>query len=156
MLRVYCDNCIYNRPFDDHQTQEKIFIEAMAFYIVLKWIENGEIESIISDALIYENEKIIDFERKLRIKSYFSLSKYHVELADSIIERAKEIISLGFKSIDALHIAMAESGKADFFITCDDAILKKSRGLHDRLQVKIIGILEFLSEVIYAKNIEGN
>jgi len=55
-----------------------------------------------------------------------------------------------------LHIAMAEYRLADYFITCDNDIIKKGKAVQDKLAVKICGILEFLTEVIYAKNIEGN
>lgn len=54
MIKVYLDNCVYNRPFDN-QSDERIFVEARAFYIIIKWIEEGRIASINSDALEYEN-----------------------------------------------------------------------------------------------------
>jgi predicted nucleic acid-binding protein len=155
-MKVYFDSCVYNRPFDDHQRQEKIFIEAMAFYLVLKWVEEGKIELVNSDALMYENELTSDLDRKLRVKTYLSLAKHYIELSDKIIDRAHEIISLGFKSIDALHIAMAEYSSADYFVTCDNAIIKKGKNLHDGLKVKVLGILDFLAEVLHVKDIEGN
>lgn len=155
-MNVYLDSCVYNRPFDNHQLQENIFIEAMAFYVLLKWIEEGKIKIISSDALIYENERMYDPERKLRIRTYLSLAKCHIELSDRIIERAKEIINVGFKALDALHIAMAEAGNADYFITCDSNIIKKGEKFHDKLKIKITSILEFFAEVLYVKNIEGN
>ncbi|MBI2559617.1 MAG: PIN domain-containing protein [Planctomycetes bacterium] len=155
-MRVYLDSCVYNRPFDDHQLQENIFIEAVAFYILLKWVEEGKIETLSSDALAYENERMSDPDRKLRIRTYFSFAKYHVELSDTIIKRAKEIVNLGFKALDALHLSMAEFGNADYFITCDATIIKKGKNLHNKLRVRIMGILEFFTEVLYVKNIEGN
>lgn len=113
----------------------------MAFYVLLKWIEEGKIKIISSDALIYENERMSDPERKLRIRTYLSLAKCHIELSDRIIERAKGIINVGFKALDALHLAMAEAGNADYFITYDSDIMS---------------ILEFFTEVLYVKNIKGN
>ena len=59
-MNVYLDCCVYNRPFDDHQSQEKIFIEAKVFYVLLKWTEEGRIKVISSDALTYENERMSD------------------------------------------------------------------------------------------------
>ena len=56
MIKVYFDNCVYNRPFDN-QGNERILIEARAFYIILKWIEDGKITNINSDALEYENNQ---------------------------------------------------------------------------------------------------
>jgi len=155
-VKVYLDSCVYNRPFDDYQTDGRIFIEAMAFYIILHWVENGHIKLINSDALIYENEQISDIERKRRVKTYLYKADHFVELSEKIIERAEEINGYGFRSIDALHIAMAEQGSAEYFITCDDGIIRKGKVVQDKLTVKVCGVLEFLTEVIYAKNLEGN
>lgn len=69
MIKVYFDNCVYNRPFDD-QGNERVLIEARAFYIILKWIEDGKITSINSDALEYENGMTPDPDRRIRIKTY--------------------------------------------------------------------------------------
>lgn len=154
MVRIYLNSCVYNRPFDDYQMDEKIFVEAMAFYVVLHWVENNKIQLISSDALLYECEQIIDTERKRRVRTYLKRAIHFVELSEQIIERARIINSYGFKSIDALHIAMAESGLAEYFVTCDNSIIKRGKALQDKLKVKVYGILEFLTEVIYAKNIE--
>ena len=154
MFRIYLDSCVYNRPFDDYQMDEKLFVEAMAFYVVLHWVENNKIQLISSDALLYECEQIVDIERKRRVRTYLKRAIHYVELSEHIIERARIINSYGFKSIDALHIAMAESGLAEYFVTCDNSIIKRGKALQDKLKVKVHGILEFLTEVIYAKNIE--
>lgn len=156
MLKIYLDSCVYNRPFDDYRKDERIFIEAVAFYILLNLVEDGRIRLINSDALAYENEQIADMERKRRVKTYLDRSAYFVELSEQIIERARNIIRYGFKSLDALHIAMAENGLAEYFVTCDDDIIRKGKSLQDKLKVKVRGVLEFLMEVIYAKNVEGN
>ena len=155
-MRVYLDRCIYNRPFDDYHKSERVFIEAMVFYTLLHLVENGQIELVSSDALLYENDRTTDIERKTRVRSYLDRAIGFVELSDEIIERAKAIESLGFKSIDALHISMAERGTSEYFVTCDDAIIKKAKAVHDRLKVRVLGVLEFSLEVLYAKNIERN
>ncbi len=79
-----------------------------------------------------------------------------LELSDQTIQRAREISQYGLKSLDALHISLAEHGMADYFVTCDDGIIKKGNAAQEKLKVKICGVLEFLSEVMYAENIEGN
>lgn len=65
MIKVYLDNCVYNRPFDN-QSNERIFIEARAFYVILKWIEEGKIMTISSDALEYENSMTSNPDRRMR------------------------------------------------------------------------------------------
>jgi len=48
-----------------------------------------------------------------------------IEENNQILETAKELISLGIKSKDALHVACAIEGRCDFFLTTDDRVLKK-------------------------------
>lgn len=153
MIKVYLDNCVYNRPFDD-QTNERIFIETRAFYIVIKWIEEGKIISIHSDALEYENALTSNPDRKGRVKSYLSLAKEYVKLSEFSIKRANEIVTLGFRDMDALHIAMAEERKAHYFVTCDDGIVHIAEKIQKRLKVKVCSLLGFLGEVM--KNVKDN
>jgi len=142
--RVYLDNCVYNRPFDD-QSQRRIFLETMAFITLLELVEKDEIETIDSDALVYENGMTFDPDRKARVESYLSFAKHFVRLSQGTILRAKELINLNFRAMDALHIAMSEEGEAEYFITCDDTIIKKGKRWKEKLKTKIVGVLEFMA-----------
>ena len=142
--RIYLDNCVYNRPFDD-QSQRRIFLETIAFITLLELVEKGKFETINSDALVYENRMTFDPDRKARIESYLSFAKHVVKLSQGTILRAKELIELNFRAMDALHIAMSEEGEAEYFITCDDNIIKKGKRWKDKLKTKIIGVLEFMT-----------
>ena len=57
----------------------------------------------------------------------------------NVVARASEFTRNGVKSKDALHIACAIEGKAEYFLTTDDKLLKKllmrlaGCGLRDRL-----------------------
>jgi oligoendopeptidase F len=146
MIKVYLDNCVYNRPFDD-QSNERIFIEARAFYIILTWIEEGKIMTINSDALEYENSITSNPDRRMRIETYLALAKVYTKFSESLTKRAKEIIGLGIRNMDALHIAMAEYEKSEYFVICDDDIIKKVKKSLGEFKVKICSILEFLEEV---------
>jgi len=153
MIKVYLDNCVYNRPFDN-QSDERIFIEARAFYIIIKWIEEGKIASINSHALEYENSLTSDPDRRMRVKTYLGIAKEYVKLSDSLIKRANEIISLGIRDMDSFHVAMAEEGKADYFVTCDDSVISKAKKFQESLKVKVCSVLEFLEEVV--RYVEAN
>jgi len=142
--RVYLDNCVYNRPFDD-QSQRRIFLEAIAFIALLELVEKGKFETINSDALVYENGMTFDPDRRARIESYLLFAKHFVRLSQGTILRAKELIELNFRAMDALHIAMSEEGEAKYFITCDDTIIKKGKRWKEELKTKIMGILEFMA-----------
>ncbi|MDE0399998.1 MAG: hypothetical protein OXL96_19560 [Candidatus Poribacteria bacterium] len=45
--------------------------------------------------------------------------------------------ALGFKEYDALHIACAESGEADVFLTVDDAVVRRAKSLQSQLHVRV-------------------
>jgi len=53
-MRVYLDNCCYNRPFDD-QNQIRIHLEAQAKLYVQSQIKDSKIELVWSYILDYEN-----------------------------------------------------------------------------------------------------
>jgi predicted nucleic acid-binding protein len=64
-----------------------------------------------------------------------------VEADDSILKRAKEIMKSGIKPKDALHIASAIESDCDFFITCDDDLLNKSK----ELKIAVVNPLQFIT-----------
>ena len=52
-MRVYLDNCCYNRPFDI-QTDVRIHLETVAKMRVQALMHSGAVEYVWSDALDYE------------------------------------------------------------------------------------------------------
>jgi len=51
--RIYLDNCVYNRPFDD-QSQKRIFLETIAFITLLELVENLGISGATEFIIQYE------------------------------------------------------------------------------------------------------
>jgi predicted nucleic acid-binding protein len=43
----------------------------------------------------------------------------------ALLENAESLVALGLRSKDALHVACAVEASCDYFITTDDALLKK-------------------------------
>jgi predicted nucleic acid-binding protein len=60
--------------------------------------------------------------------------------------RAANLITFGFRPLDALHIALAESGNADYFCTCDDKLLRNAKRVVD-LMVKVITPVDLVREI---------
>lgn len=143
-MKVYLDLCVYNRPFD-YQGQTRIALESSAFIYVLEEIEGGSYELVVSEALMYENSKNPDEERRLRIASYFNLAKEFIKVDSSDVQRAEFLKTIGFKDLDALHIALAEKSKVDYFVTCDDGIVSLYKKNRNNFYVKIVGLIEFIS-----------
>lgn len=61
----------------------------------------------------------------MTIKNWKSKAIIDIEENQNVLETAKELISLGLKSKDALHVACAVEAKCDYFLTTDDKVLKK-------------------------------
>jgi hypothetical protein len=53
-MKVYLDLSVLNRPFDD-QLQVRIWLETMAFSIIMQLIEIGAIELVNSSVVAFEN-----------------------------------------------------------------------------------------------------
>lgn len=146
-MKLYLDLCVYNRPFD-HQGQERVAFETGAFIYLIDQIEKGRYSLVCSEALVYENSKNPDNMRRERISSYFDLAQEFIVLEESDFERAKVLRTMGFSDMDALHIASAEKGGIDFFITCDDWIVNLyKRNVHN-VKVEVINLLEFVTKEV--------
>ncbi|MHB8336551.1 MAG: PIN domain-containing protein [Ignavibacteriaceae bacterium] len=144
MQKLYIDLCVYNRPFD-FQGHDRIALESNAFIYLLQKIEKGDYSLLVSDALYFENNKNPNEQKKRYVFSYFKLAKENIKIEVVDISRAKELVKLGFTEMDALHIAVSEKSKADYFITCDDRIVRLYKKHILLIRIKIMNILEFIA-----------
>lgn len=142
-MKVYIDLCVYNRPFDD-QGQPRIALETMAFLIFLERVIDGLISIVGSFVLDYENVGNPFDERRDRIIDILSVSIEHVAYSKEIAERASKIEKMGIPAMDAIHIACAETAGADFFVTCDVILIRKTRPIHGKIKTKIVSLLDFV------------
>ena len=125
-MRVYLDNCCYNRPYDD-QTQIRIYLETEAKLYIQDIIKNGGLDLVTSYILEYENGKNRFSHKRQAIYDFMNTNEsYYVgeERDEDVREIAKSIIETGVKNMDALHIACAIIAESDYFITTDDRLLK--------------------------------
>ena len=137
-LRLYLDNCCFNRPYDD-QKQLKIEIETKAKLSIQELIVSGKIDLIISYILEYENNDNPYEIRKSAIEDFFKYSIQNVIASPELIEIAKDIQKSGIKAKDALHIASAITANCDYFISTDMRLLKYS----DK-RIKLINPVDFI------------
>lgn len=125
-MRIYLDNCSYNRPYDD-QTQMRIHLETEAKLHIQDMIKNKEIELVTSYMLDYENAKNRFSHKRRAISEFMNMNEsYYVDKDKSgqALEIAEEIQKTGVKNIDALHVACAILAESSYFITTDDRLLK--------------------------------
>ena len=143
-MKLYLDNCCFNRPFDD-QSQTRIRLESEAKLEIQEEIRAGKVQLIWSYILDYENNKNPYQERKERIKAWEKYAIEDMEESSEVIETAKELSEKGFHKIDSLHIACAIITKCEYFLTTDDQILKRARLLNN---IKINDPIGFIKEVL--------
>lgn len=125
-MRIYLDNCCYNRPYDD-QTQIRIHLETQAKLYIQNMIRNAELELVTSYMLDYENSKNRFNHKKQTISEFMSSNEsYYISenRNQEVLNIAKEIVKTGVKNADALHVACAILANTDYFITTDDRLLK--------------------------------
>lgn len=147
MTKIYFDTSCLNRPFDD-QTQVRVRLEAEAVLAILARIENGEWTWIGSDVLIDEVEQTPDTQKLSRVKLLSDFIKENIEIGEKEEQRAKELQAEGFQVFDALHIACAETAKADVLLSTDDRLLKLAKRISKKINVRVENPLVWVEEMI--------
>ena len=123
-MRVYLDNCCYNRPFDE-QAQLRVRIETEAKLHIQALMRTGVVEYAWSKVLDYEIGQSPYFDQAEEIAPWADWAAVYVDMDDSIIARGAEIMQYGVKRMDALHLASAEAAGCDWFLTTDKGILRR-------------------------------
>ncbi len=126
-MRLYLDTSVLNRPVDD-QKQPRIWLETLAFSLVLSLIEAHEAEMIASPIHTLETNRSPLAVRRLWVKRCLRLAGHIVTLDDAIKSRAQSIVAQGQTPLDALHLACVEAADADCFLTCDDRLKNRYAG----------------------------
>jgi len=101
--------------------------------LVFMLIENGFVDIVSSDVLVFEKSHNPYDERRLFVSLVLEKAKRFKSSDDKTLERAELIEQeYGIKGMDALHLACAEQLQVDAFITCDDKMNKKYQGILPR------------------------
>ena len=124
-MRVYLDNCCFNRPFDD-QTLLSTRLETEAKLKIQEKIKAADIALGWSYILDFENNANPFLERQIEIQRWKKLSCSFTNETPEILAQMKQLMTLGLKPVDALHVACAIDLKCDYFLTVDKGILKKA------------------------------
>ena len=142
-LKIYLDNCCFNRPYDD-QTQERIYLDSLAKLHIQRMIVDGKIDFVWSFVLEYENGKNPHTLRKEAIRKFSYKCVNYVDITNDkdIIKLAKDVIVSGLKAKDALHLACAIFSESGYFLTTDDRLLKFKTE-----NIRLLNPLQFISEM---------
>ena len=128
--------------------QIRIYQETEFIGQILAQILSGHWHWIASDALVDEVGQISDLDQRLQIEDLITDAHQTVSVGASEILRRKQLETLGFKELDALHLACAESGSVDVFLTTDDGLLKMAKRYNVQLRVRVENPYIWFQEMI--------
>ncbi len=142
MIRVYLDNCCFNRPFDD-QTSLSVKLETEAKLFIQNKIKQKEFELVWSYILEQENDDNPFEDRKENILEWNEIAVLDISQNEEVLNKSEIYFNFGFKNKDSIHLACAEYAKSDYFITTDKGILKKAELVRELL--KIMNPIDFIN-----------
>ena len=143
-MKVYLDNCCFNRPYDD-QSRLRIRLESEAKLRIQEEIRNGVYKLVWSYILDYENSKNPFRERREQIAKWRTYAIRDIQESAEVLGLAEVLREHEIKKIDSLHIACAIHAGAGFFLTTDDRILKKAALIQG---IRVTDPISFTKEVL--------
>ncbi len=143
-MKIYLDNCCYNRPFDD-QSQIRIHLETQAKLYIQDKIKEGIYHLVWSYILDYENGKNPYEEKRLAMSPWRAIaSSFIAEETEEILTFAESLVLRGIKTYDALHISCAVAAQCDYFLTTDKKLLNT-----------LISEIKIVSPIVFVDEMEG-
>ncbi|MEA1885306.1 MAG: PIN domain-containing protein [Thermotogota bacterium] len=107
------------------------------------WISFVETARQPEESTEIEIENTPNIEKRNYLKGIVNFVHKTKKIQNKESIRAKQLERVGFKSFDAMHIACAESEKADVFLTTDDKLLKLAKRNKNKLNVDIVTFAAF-------------
>lgn len=145
-MKIYFDNCCLNRPYDD-LSDNTARMECEAVLSIIDICDTGRWSFFSSDVLLDEILSMTNMDKREKVLLLYNSTAEHIDLTDEIVSRAKFLEGFNIKSYDALHLASAEAGGADVFLTTDRRLI--SVALRSDIGMTVKNPLVWLSEVLY-------
>jgi len=139
-IRLYLDNCCFNRPYDD-QTNLNIRLEAEAKLFIQNEILQKNYELAWSFMMDYEISANPFYDRQLAFMKWKNKAVLDIDPTEGILMKGREIMQKNIKQKDALHIACAIKAECDYFLTTDRKVLNKNIS-----EIKLINPLDFIRQ----------
>ena len=124
-MKIYLDNCCYNRPFDE-QDQNLIILETEAKLFIQEKVKHGAYTLVWSFMLDSENDENPSEDKREMIKPWKNIADEYCTASSNILEGAKEHMKTGLKHKDAIHLACAIKHNCDYLITTDRRFYNKT------------------------------
>lgn len=145
-MRIYLDVCCLNRLFDD-QLQDRIRQESQAVLTVIAHVREGRWMLLGSDVVEWEASANRDAERRRQLTELIMLCNQVHSMTKAEMRRSEELVRMGFKGLDAMHLACAEAMEADVFLTTDDALIRCAARNRSLMRVIVANPVYWLLEV---------
>ena len=123
VVKLYLDVCCLNRPFDD-LSQDRIQFESDAILAIISRCQSGKWMLMSSEAIDLELKKMPNNDKLKKVLALLSVSTEKLILNEAAIKRSEDFQRNGIKTMDSLHLAVAETSNLDVFLTTDDALLR--------------------------------
>jgi len=141
-LKLYLDNCCFNRPYDEIIDQI-MSLEIESKLYVQDQIKNGYIDLVWSFILDYENDKNPYNDIRDSILLWKNIAVEYISPDNSIREYANKLVEkYRFGGKDALHICCAIKAGCNYLLTTDKKMIKKAAMLKD---ISIVNPIHFVS-----------
>ncbi len=96
--------------------------------------------------LEFEIGRIPDEQRRKEAMAILTLASERLILSDASEQLAESFAQAGLSAMDALHVALAATAGANYFVTVDDKLLRRAQSLPS-LAVTPISVLGLISEI---------
>ncbi|WP_246163161.1 MULTISPECIES: PIN domain-containing protein [Brasilonema] len=127
-------------------------MEAEAVTEIIQNCEDGKWILMNSDIIEFEVSQHSDSFKQQQVKSILNLAKIYIQSTENLDLRAEELMKLSFKFHDALHLAFAEAGDPDVFLTTDDRLLRKAKKFQSILNIEVENPTIWLMNVLQTEN----
>lgn len=124
----------------------RVKLEAEAKLFIQEKIMLGKLKLIWSYILEYENVQNPFIERRNAIIEWKQIATSEISESKNVVPRALKYTRLGVKPKDALHVACAIEGKAEYFLTTDDVLLNKLVGFKELVVINPVNFIPILEE----------
>jgi len=146
-MNIYMDVCCLNRCFDD-QRQARVRLETEAVAIVFERVDAGIDRWLVSPVVEQEISRTPDPLRRERVRVFIEKASDGIPWTEEAKTLGRQLAERGIPAMDALHLAAAETGGCDIFLTTDDVLLRRAAALDPPLRVRVDNPARWITEVL--------
>jgi predicted nucleic acid-binding protein len=143
MRRIYLDLCAWKRAYD-RMDDDRVRLEALAVASLFEMHEQGTLSIVRSPVLLAENSRNPVVERQIEVDGMLRSLPVSLPVTAEVEGLARRLAETGLGPWDALHVACAELGRCEAFVTTDDRLLGAVRRLGTSLRTQVTDPLDMV------------